>query len=209
MFSKKFLVLLSCVFFFPAFLFAVEESLTITTYYPSPYGSYKSLQVDKLGVGDNNGDGMLSSADLPTTSGEAWFKGNVGIGTMSPMANLDLKGSLKIAPVGNQPDCNSNNRGMLWYTQAASGSSDNLEICRKDPVGNYFWVVVLPRKSFWVNTYGSTDGAAYCSAAGAAFVPDVNGNDCQSNVSSLGKLYSSGCRIGAHDEEVFAVHCVI
>jgi len=36
----------------PSFLFAVEEKLTITTYYPSPYGSYNQLYVaSKLGIG--------------------------------------------------------------------------------------------------------------------------------------------------------------
>jgi hypothetical protein len=63
------------------------EEVTITTYYPSPYGSYNSLFTDKLGVGDNNGDTQYTSADVPTTTGEVWIKGKVGMGTMAPGAH--------------------------------------------------------------------------------------------------------------------------
>ena len=72
--------------------FASDESITVTTYYPSPYGSYSYLQTDKLGVGDNNSDGIFTNADVPTTSGDAWIKGRVGIGTNSPQAKLDISG---------------------------------------------------------------------------------------------------------------------
>jgi Chaperone of endosialidase len=60
------------------------EDITITTYYPSPYGSYNALFTDKLGVGDNNGDSSFTAADVPTTTGQVWIKGKVGIGTMTP-----------------------------------------------------------------------------------------------------------------------------
>jgi hypothetical protein len=69
------------------------EDITITTYYPSPYGSYDSLFVDKLGVGDNNNDTLYTSADVPTTTGDVWIKGRLGIGTMTP-------GAYKINVVG-------------------------------------------------------------------------------------------------------------
>jgi hypothetical protein len=72
-------------------VFVFAEEITITTYYPSPYGSYNYLQTDKLGVGDNNGDGSFSSSDVPTTSGNVWVANKVGIGTTSPSAYLHLK----------------------------------------------------------------------------------------------------------------------
>jgi len=83
---------LVCFLVFPAILLA-DETLTITTYYPSPYGSYNYLQTDKLGVGDNNGDSSLTSADVPTNSGDVWIKGNVGIGTTSPGAHIETWGN--------------------------------------------------------------------------------------------------------------------
>ncbi len=77
------------VFFAPV-VFA--EDITITTYYPSPYGSYGSLFTDKLGVGDNNNDGSFTSADVPTITGYAWIKGNVSIGTTTSTYKLTLNG---------------------------------------------------------------------------------------------------------------------
>jgi len=58
---------LSLLLVFPSFLSAVEEKLTITTYYPSPYGSYNQLYVaDKLGIGTTAPQVQLH---LYTTSG--------------------------------------------------------------------------------------------------------------------------------------------
>ncbi len=86
--------LISIIFLFSAIVLAAEE-ITITTYYPSPYGSYGSLFTDKLGVGDNNGDGSFTSADVPTTTGYVWIKGLVGIGTMTPGEKLEVNGNVK------------------------------------------------------------------------------------------------------------------
>ncbi len=46
---KKLFLFLSLLIINCGVLFA--EDITITTYYPSPYGSYDSLQTNKLGVG--------------------------------------------------------------------------------------------------------------------------------------------------------------
>lgn len=101
MYKKIFIVYWSIIFFtLPVFLFA--EEITITTYYPSPYGSYSSLQADKLGVGDNNSDGFFTAVDVPTTTGDVWIKGNVGIGTTSPGAKLDVNGAAKISSWATQ-----------------------------------------------------------------------------------------------------------
>jgi len=44
--------LLPVLFLFPFFSFA-QENITITTYYPSPYGSYRELRVQRLALGEN------------------------------------------------------------------------------------------------------------------------------------------------------------
>ena len=49
---------------------ADEGSITITTYYPSPYGVYNALQTNKLAVGDTNGDEKLDSGDQPPQAGQ-------------------------------------------------------------------------------------------------------------------------------------------
>ncbi|MFH1248108.1 MAG: hypothetical protein V1490_03040 [Candidatus Omnitrophota bacterium] len=48
------------------FIFAglgyAEAQLTITTYYPSPYGSYNQLWTNSLGVGDKSKKGTFPKA---------------------------------------------------------------------------------------------------------------------------------------------------
>jgi len=56
-----------------SFLFA-EESITITTYYPSPYGSYNELAANRLAIGDTNGNGTLDAADQPNRDGDIRLK---------------------------------------------------------------------------------------------------------------------------------------
>lgn len=89
-------LIFSAILLFSTIVLAAEE-ITITTYYPSPYGSYSSLQTDKLGVGDNDGDGSLTSADVPATTGYVWIKGLVGIGTTTPPSGqqLEVNGNVK------------------------------------------------------------------------------------------------------------------
>ncbi len=74
------------------FVFA-QEQLTVTTYYPSPYGVYKELK----------------------TTSNSYFAvedGSVGIGTDSPAAKLDVEGGIKI---GNTNLCNASRAGTLRY----------------------------------------------------------------------------------------------
>ena len=49
----------------PCFVFSAEDSITITTYYPSPWGVYNNLEVrNRLRVkGDADGDGHISVSD--------------------------------------------------------------------------------------------------------------------------------------------------
>jgi hypothetical protein len=93
-------LIFSAILLFAAIVLAAEE-ITITTYYPSPYGVYNQLQTNSLGVGDNNASGDLDSGDVPnpaTNPGDVWIKGNVGIGTASPdpAAKLEVAGQVKI-----------------------------------------------------------------------------------------------------------------
>ena len=100
--SKLKLFLLSLSFILAApFLSFAEDTLTITTYYPSPYGVYREMRSQRMAIGynyidnpdytweDENGDGgeIDYLADLVV-------EGNVGIGTTSPVAPLDIKGSV-------------------------------------------------------------------------------------------------------------------
>ncbi|MEK7721109.1 MAG: hypothetical protein AAB359_01825, partial [Elusimicrobiota bacterium] len=78
-----------------------SETLTLTTYYPAPYGGYVSLLTTgqtvlardsgSVGIGVANPSGKLQ-----VSGGDAIFYGNVGIGTAIPGAALHVVGSVKI-----------------------------------------------------------------------------------------------------------------
>ncbi len=86
MHKLKFLIIL--IFGFFSLCFA-EESITITTYYPSPYGSYRQLTADQIAIG--------STYRNPTyADGTLYVQGNVGIGTTTPGAKLEVAGQVKI-----------------------------------------------------------------------------------------------------------------
>lgn len=73
---RKNTVILGMISFFTLALFSLasaEDSVTITTYYPSPYGSYNELTTS-------------SNTYLATTSG------NVGVGTTSPSHKFEVQG---------------------------------------------------------------------------------------------------------------------
>ncbi|MFC1521345.1 hypothetical protein ACFL6Y_02940 [Elusimicrobiota bacterium] len=79
-------------------IIAVAERLTITSYYPSPYGVYKELR-------------STQSSYLAANSG------NVGIGTTNPQAKLDVAGNARLAPT-SEPGTPV--AGMLYYDQTTN-----------------------------------------------------------------------------------------
>lgn len=96
---------------------AYAGEVKLTTYYPSPYGEYKRIITETLGVGDNDGSGTINSLDAPTNPGEVWIKGNIGIGTTSPQSVLDL---------GNGTGGRSlvwGGSGTNWYTTIGTSYS--------------------------------------------------------------------------------------
>ncbi len=77
-FTLLFLVTISCVL--------AEESITITTYYPSPYGSYKELSAYRMKIGATYSATAMTDAD----NGKLIVEGLVGIGTPTPGAKLHI-----------------------------------------------------------------------------------------------------------------------
>ncbi|MDI6758423.1 MAG: hypothetical protein QMD94_01935 [Candidatus Omnitrophota bacterium] len=72
--------------------FAQEESITITTYYPSPYGSYRQLQADQIAIGSGYRNPNYANGSL-------YVEGNVGIGTMNPNPAKGISGYLDVRDV--------------------------------------------------------------------------------------------------------------
>ncbi len=94
-FSLKKLLLIA----FPLVLTALpfsqlhSEDITVTTYYPSPSGSYDALIAKRFAVGDVNGDSSINTSDIPSTNGYLLVSDKLGIGTATPVTKLDVSGS--------------------------------------------------------------------------------------------------------------------
>jgi Tfp pilus assembly protein PilE len=68
--------------------------------------------------------------------------GNVGVGVASPQQPLEVNGGIRLnTAVGNQPSCNSNARGTLFYLERATAATDTLQLCTENPYG-YQWVTL-------------------------------------------------------------------
>ena len=99
--NRKILQIATIIFYFsllislPRATFADE--VTITTYYPAPYGVYKEFKT----TGDTS---------LATDSG------SVGIGTDSPDGVLGVNGEINFVPQDSEP---SSNEGSLYYDNTA------------------------------------------------------------------------------------------
>ncbi|MCU0665764.1 MAG: hypothetical protein MUF05_01540 [Candidatus Omnitrophica bacterium] len=90
MFKRLFCLVV--IFILPAIVFALEEQITVTTYYPSPYGSYAELRSKKMVIGAT----YIKESTLPTSSvadSNLIVEGNVGIGITAPVAKLEVNGA--------------------------------------------------------------------------------------------------------------------
>lgn len=135
MLKKITLFSLFLVFIFAASaLTETSDTLTISTYYPSPYGVYNRLQTNSLGVGDNNGNGTLDSEDVPpvvsgAANGDVWIAGKVGIGigSTTPAASLDVAGNVKIRNgAGDKKVLTSDAGGLATWQDPAGVPSGSL-----------------------------------------------------------------------------------
>ena len=68
--------------------------------------------------------------------------GNVGIGTTSPGAALEVNGGVRLNTATSQPSCTSALRGTFWVVQSASGTADYVYVCLKTSSDTYNWVMM-------------------------------------------------------------------
>ena len=92
-----FFIIFTFIFSFSLFSQSPQNTLTITTYYPSPFGVYKELRVKRMAIGDNYYKSSdycwegICSTHISSNTGLI-VEGNVGIGTTDPMGKLDVNG---------------------------------------------------------------------------------------------------------------------
>ena len=110
------LILFTLIFTLPGI--AQKKSITITTYYPAPYGIYREIRSQKMAIGDNYSDPsqhcwLGGSCPLPDIDEDADLvvEGNVGIGETEPEYKLDIAGALRLQP-GSAP---TGANGVIYY----------------------------------------------------------------------------------------------
>ncbi|MBI3547673.1 MAG: hypothetical protein HY078_01345 [Elusimicrobia bacterium] len=81
-----------------------SETMTLTTYYPSPAGIYK----------------MLTSTQRTLLARDG---GNVGVGTNNPASKLDVAGEIRLSSTG--ADCTAANEGAMRY----NSGNKQIEVC--------------------------------------------------------------------------------
>ncbi|MFH0827319.1 MAG: hypothetical protein V1923_05510 [Candidatus Omnitrophota bacterium] len=104
-----------------------QETLTITTYYPSPYGSYNELRANELRVKQMTVGSAYQSESL--ADGELLVSGSIGIGTITPRSKLEIVGG-GIQIDNDAAACDATkagtiryNSGVLEYCNSSSWSS--------------------------------------------------------------------------------------
>lgn len=86
---KVLYVLIPSLFFAYLGVAGASEELVITTYYPSPYGSYRDLRADYLGVGSAYRGTSLSDGNMV-------ISGRVGVNTTSLPERLNVNGNVYV-----------------------------------------------------------------------------------------------------------------
>jgi len=111
-----------------------EESITITTYYPSPYGSYNALQTNRLAVGDTNNNGQITDADLPNRNGDIRLKPQSGNPSSWPIGE---EGQLAYSQTNDEL---YHSNGTSWVAQGGDIILVNGSSCPigYSPLMNYY-----------------------------------------------------------------------
>jgi hypothetical protein len=97
------------------------QSLTFTTYYPSPNGVFNRLQTKRLAIGDRNNDGKLSDADQPPNDYQLYIGRSV---IYQPLNSLPASGTPgELAYNASADAFNYYNASGSWVPLGGGGGS--------------------------------------------------------------------------------------
>lgn len=141
---------------------AFAEDITITTYYPSPYGVYQEMRSERMAVGNTYYDssqhcwlgGPCAIPDIDANA-DLIVEDNVGIGTVSPQLNQDGRVlQLDVAENIVAKDIYLDNPRFgvaRWASQTQGGTHFNLDLNDETTAS-----VGLPAGTYFVTAFGRT-----------------------------------------------------
>jgi len=165
---------LSC-FLFSFFQLSFAEDITITTYYPSPFGNYRELRAARIAVGDTYIDGAAFTwENVNGDGGEVDFQadlvveGNVGMGMANPQGPLQVQ-----LPAWTNRDTDSQH--VILSNAADLNAGLRFGFNRASMIGS---VNVLNPGVAWGNLILQDDGGnvGIGTTAPGAYKLNVNGN---------------------------------
>jgi len=115
--KKHTLLIIFFLLLFYCLSFAAEE-ITLSTYYPAPYGTYDELQAYKLAVGDTNSSGTLDAGDMPPEVGQIYTARSIILKPQTGVLINPVKGELTY---NNADDSLYVYDGSSWAALGGSG----------------------------------------------------------------------------------------
>ena len=122
---------------------AADETLTITTYYPAPYGVYNELRAKRMAIGDNYYNGATycwppaACTNPIDANADLVVEGNVGIGTTGPGTGLHVRGTTadNFALLRSETTQGSGTNAGLWIVGGATNANWVIGTNRADIAG--------------------------------------------------------------------------
>ena len=110
--------LLLCFIYLPCA--QAEERITLSTYYPAPYGEYDDLTAYDLTAYNMKVGVTYSDPDVIIDDNNLIVEGNIGIGTTAPGEKLEVSGNIRLTTdndkiqLGTAQDISTSYNGTNW-----------------------------------------------------------------------------------------------
>jgi len=176
---KKIFLFLSLLIINYGILFA--EEITITTYYPSPFGSYNELTANQMKIG-----AAYSAAATAFEPNGLLVEGDVGIGTSNPSGSLEVAGGIR-AVTGLPTSANTSDVG---YSFGPDGDTGVFRTGGINPFTSGDLAFVMDsQERVRISGAPATAGNVGIGITAPVLRLDVRGNSTKTTTAALGNIF--------------------